>query len=162
MRTTTVFMIASFGVLGCSGKESVTGPQEPSALALSVHTSPNPVTFALLPPRVPPGDPLPPCCQTLSAHWSIELRASAAEGQLESVSGVLRSGSQVYGEVALDRPLQGPVRLVPGGSVVLSQSLLARMPESVPDAFYARIQLGIRLDNGSRLQRELDIPLIRS
>lgn len=153
--------VLTLAVAGCSGKEPLAGPQEPSGLALSVRTSPSPITFSLLPPRVPPGEPLPPCCQTLMAGWSIELRASA-EGRLESISAVLRSGSVEFGQASLDPPWQGPIRLAPGGAVILAQRLLATMPASLPDAFYVRIHLGIRLEDGTRIERDLDVPLARS
>ena len=161
MRVIALVAVLTLAVAGCSGKEPLAGPQEPSGLALSVQTSPSPIPFSLLPPRVPPGDPLPPCCQTLMAGWSIELRASA-EGRLESISAVLRSGSVEFGQASLDPPWQGPIRLAPGGAVVLGQRLLATMPASPPDSFYVRIHLDLRMEDGSRLERDLDIPLIRS
>ncbi len=161
MRRMTLFSFVALGALGCSDREPGAGPQEPSALALSVRTSPDPILFSLLPPRVPPGDPPPPCCQTLMAHWSIELRAGS-EGRLESISGVLRSGSAEFGRTTLSPPWQGPIRLGPGGSVVLAHSLLATLPASPPDSFYVRIHLEIRRDDGSRLERDLDLPLARS
>ncbi len=161
MRVIALVAVLTLAVAGCSGKEPLAGPQEPSGLALSVQTSPSPIPFSLLPPRVPPGEPLPPCCQTLMAGWSIELRANA-ESRLESISAVLRSGSVEFGQASLDPPWQGPIRLVPGGSLILAQRLLATMPASLPDSFYLRVHLDVSMENGYRRKIDLDMPLTRS
>ncbi len=118
-----------------------------------------PGTFEIV--RVPPGEPLPPCCQTLMAGWSIELRANA-ESRLESISAVLRSGSVEFGQASLDPPWQGPIRLVPGGSLILAQRLLATMPASLPDSFYLRVHLDVSMENGYRRKIDVDMPLTRS
>jgi hypothetical protein len=133
-------------LLASAGCRSGT-PGATPALSLAVMFSP--VTFTVLPPRVPPGSSAHPCCATLAASWSLSV-ASTRSGDLDSATITIRDGAT--GALVVSQSLtaahlaaQGHSHVEAGTPSLLSQSVLQPVPADFSAAsLVLRIEVTLR------------------
>lgn len=160
-RIVCLVLLAGLAAARCGDAPGAPSP----ALALAV--TPNPARFSLLPPRVPPGTPLPECCATIVARFTLSVSPTVT-GNLDSLvmsahvasTGTL-AASDDYGPEEIVAK-QGTARIQGGSTTHLEFQIIRLAVLPLPDdaVLTLRVEAQFKTPAGLPLVGRIELPLL--